>query len=168
MGSRPVPILYDPITHRLTRRDAKQMDARHFGEVNRPIVETAALAIVLVGHLPAIRPLYGDWWREQSAGPAYLAKTAHPGAYPSASEAAPSVAWTSGLRESLGIGVPETDVFLHALLAGPIDAGGNRLAAGAAGRGARRRCHDSAGLARGRGCRTTWCRRRMSSSRRCR
>ena len=68
--------LYDPITHRLARRDAKQMDARHFGEVNRPIFETAALAVVLVGHLPAIRPLYGDWSRDAcllEAG--YLAQT---------------------------------------------------------------------------------------------
>ena len=38
--------------------------ARRLRRINRTIAEAAGLAIFLIGHLPAIRPLYGDWARD--------------------------------------------------------------------------------------------------------
>ena len=53
--------VYDPFDHALVRIGEAGFDPTLFESSNLAIAESAALAVVLVSHLPAIVPLYGEW-----------------------------------------------------------------------------------------------------------
>src|SRR4029079_7875054 len=112
--------VYDALTHRLARLGDARLGPEDIGGLNWPIAESAALAIFLIGHLPAIRPLYGDWARDAcllEAG--YIGQTLTQAglALNIGSCAIGSVAEVR-LRSLLGLADESSDVFLHTLLAG--------------------------------------------------
>ncbi|MBJ3778892.1 non-ribosomal peptide synthetase, partial [Acuticoccus mangrovi] len=115
--------VYDPAGHQLSRVGGAAFDPHLFDGVNRGIAEGAALAMLMVGHLPAIAPLYGDWARDAclieagamgqvlaDRGPALGVGSCLIGGFD-----------TDRLRADLRLGDAETDLFLGAMLAGPID-----------------------------------------------
>ncbi len=115
--------VYEPLSHRLVRQGDASLDPALFGGLNGPIAETAACAIFLVGHLPAIRPLYGDWARDAcllEAG--YIGQTlAQAGLALNIGSCAIGSIDEARLRDRLGLADDTVDVFLHTLLAGPIE-----------------------------------------------
>ncbi len=61
--------VYDPAAHALKQVGDASFERQVFGglngsDLNGPVADQAGLALVLVGHLPAIAPLYGDWSRD--------------------------------------------------------------------------------------------------------
>ena len=114
--------VYDARSHKLARVGSGELLPEDVGDINRPIAGNAALAVFLTGHLPAIRPLYGDWAREAcllEAG--YLAQTlVQSGLALDIGGCAVGSVDEPRLRTILGLAGPESDVFLHALLVGPI------------------------------------------------
>ena len=89
----------------------------------RNIAVTAEIVIFLVGHLPAIRPLYGEWARDAcllEAG--YIGQTlAQAGLALNIGSCAIGSLDEVRLRNLLGLADEIADVFLHTLLAGPIE-----------------------------------------------
>ncbi|MBK5066423.1 non-ribosomal peptide synthetase, partial [Paraburkholderia domus] len=115
--------VYDPVGHALNPVGNATFDDRLFDGVNRSVAEEALLAILMVGHLPAIAPLYGDWARDAclmeagaigqllaDGGPALGVGSCLVGGFDA-----------DRLRVGLGLGDAETDQFVGAMLAGPID-----------------------------------------------
>ena len=115
--------VYDALSHRLARVGTGELLPEDVGDINRPIAASAALAVFLTGHLPAIRPLYGDWARRRAclleAG--YLAQTlVQSGLALDIGSCAVGSVDELRLRTVLGLAGPESDVILHTLLVGPI------------------------------------------------
>ncbi|WP_245978670.1 non-ribosomal peptide synthetase, partial [Aurantiacibacter xanthus] len=115
--------VYDPIGHALNPVGDLALEPHLFDGVNRGISDEAALAIVMVGHLPAIAPLYGDWARD-----ACLIESGAIGQL--LAEKGPALGMGScliggfdadGLRAGLRLADSQTDLILGGMLAGPID-----------------------------------------------
>ncbi|WP_039858259.1 non-ribosomal peptide synthetase, partial [Novosphingobium pentaromativorans] len=115
--------VYDPAGHTLNPVGDLAFDTHLFDGVNRGIAEGAALAMLLVGHLPAIAPIYGDWARDAclieagamgqvlaDAGPALGVGSCLVGGFDA-----------DRLQADLGLADAQTNLILGAMLAGPID-----------------------------------------------
>ncbi len=115
--------VYDALAHRLARVGNAELSPSDFGEFNSPIAKAAGLAVFLVAHLPAISPLYGDWGRDAcllEAG--YIGQTlAQTGLALNIGSCAIGSADETTLRNLLGLANESADVFVHTLLAGPIE-----------------------------------------------
>ena len=127
---------YDASTHQLVRLGDGAFHAEDFGELNRSTAASAAVAVFLIGHLPAIRPLYGAWARDAcllEAG--YIGQTlAQAGIALNIGSCAIGSVDEDRFRKGLVLQSAETDVFLHTLLAGPIEVGTAAALAADAGR----------------------------------
>jgi amino acid adenylation domain-containing protein len=114
---------YDPLTHRLAQVGNAELNSGDFGELNSPVADAARVAVFLVAHLPAIRPLYGDWARDAcllEAG--YIGQTlAQAGLALNIGSCAIGSVNETRLRNLLGLADESTDVFVHTLVAGPIE-----------------------------------------------
>ena len=117
--------VYDPAGHALNQVGDADFERQLFGDVNGAVADQAGLAIVFVGHLPAIAPLYGDWSRDacliESGSMAQLLAEGGPdfgigscmiGGFDSET-----------LRSGFALEDGDTDVILVAMLAGPIEPG---------------------------------------------
>ena len=120
--------VYDPPTHRLAKLGDDEFSPDDFGDFNWPVAAAAGVAIFLIAHLPAIRPLYGDWARDAcllEAG--YIGQTlTQAGLALNIGACAIGSVAESKLRNLLGLADENTDVFVHTLLAGPIESSQTR------------------------------------------
>ncbi len=116
--------VYEPMDHRLVRIGDGEFRPDDFDPANRPIAEHAGIAIFLIGHLPAIRPLYGEWARDAcllEAG--YIGQTlSQSGLALDIGSCAIGSANEARLRNLLKLGDETADIFAHTLLVGPIEA----------------------------------------------
>jgi amino acid adenylation domain-containing protein/non-ribosomal peptide synthase protein (TIGR01720 family) len=114
--------LYDPLRHALISRGGGSFAPEHFGGTNASLAASAPIALFLVGHLPAIRPLYGDWSRDAcllEAG--YAGHTLAQAGLPlDIGSCAIGGVDEHHVRTVLGIPDASEDVLLHTLLAGPV------------------------------------------------
>ncbi len=114
--------VYDPFDHALVQVGAAGFDSSVVDRSNLAIAESASLAIVLVSHLPAILPLYGEWGKAAcliEAGALAHALAEH-GLAQGIGSCAVGGADDVALRSVLGLADAATDSLLHVLLAGAV------------------------------------------------
>ena len=120
---RPGAYVYDSLAHRLAWIGDATLEPDDLSQLNQQTAEAAGFAIFLIGHLPAIRPLYGEWARDAcllEAG--YIGQTlAESGLSLNIGSCAIGSVREANLRRLLSLSDDTTDIFVHTLLAGPIE-----------------------------------------------
>ncbi|MDZ7752622.1 MAG: amino acid adenylation domain-containing protein [Gammaproteobacteria bacterium] len=115
---------YDPQTHQLGHagRGADGL-ALGFDAQNAKLASAAGLAVVLVAHMPAIRPLYGDWARDACLIEAGYASQALLDAGVALEIGGCPVGGYGDRIVRDALGLEDDDESLHVIVAGAIEAG---------------------------------------------
>jgi epothilone synthetase B len=109
---------YHPVRHRLTRVSAEYLTPADHREHNRAIAAAAAVQVLLIGHLPAIAPMYPEQARDFcliEAG--YIGQALMENAAGRGLGVCP-IGDLDTARAAQALGLGADDVFLHAFCAG--------------------------------------------------